>query len=427
MGDWAKAHREWLTAKYSGDEARKRSVGTNLISDQNQDSSYFGSLAIGTPPVSYNVILDTGSADLWLADSNCSSCNGVATFNPNSSSSFSSSGSPFSISYGSGQATGYAGSDTVQMAGFKVTNQTFGLADQVSSGLLNNPVSGLLGLAFKQIAASGATPFWQALVEGGAWDQPLMAFHLTRHVGDPSSQNLEYGGSLTMGGTNNSLYTGDIEWHNLATNPSFWVLSLTSLTTQGNAVSIPGGREAYSAIDTGTTLVGGPSDVIHEFYSKIPGSSPGSGSFDGYYTYPCNQHVNATMSFGGKNWPISESDFKLTQLTPSTCLGAFFVLSTGRSAPTWIVGDTFLKNVYSLFRYNPPSVGFAQLSDTAQSLNNANIPAPSPTIGSVAASVAATSLPSSMAADAASETRTHSLLVLFVTAWTLSLLGGSLL
>lgn len=68
------------------------------------------------------------------------------------------------------------------MAGFKVSNQTFGVCDTVSSGLLTSPVSGLLGLAFKSIASSGATPFWEALAAGGAWDSPLMAFQLTRFV-----------------------------------------------------------------------------------------------------------------------------------------------------------------------------------------------------------------------------------------------------
>ncbi|KAG5717259.1 hypothetical protein E4T56_gene19947, partial [Termitomyces sp. T112] len=95
-------------------------------------------------------------------------------------------------------------------------------------------------------------------------------------------------------------------------------------------------------------------------------------------------------------WPISEADFRLSQLTQALCLGAFFELNTGASAPSWIVGDTFLKNVYSVFRYDPPSVGFAELSSVALALNGANTPVPSATIGSVAATVVATgSVPTS--------------------------------
>lgn len=39
--------------------------------------------------------------------------------------------------------------------------------------------------------------------------------------------------------------------------------------------------------------------------------------------------------------------------------------ASGRGANstiTWVVGDTFLKNVYSVYRYDPPAVGFATLT-----------------------------------------------------------------
>ncbi|KAG6820410.1 hypothetical protein H0H93_000917 [Arthromyces matolae] len=350
-GKWAVAHRQRMSAKYGSAEATKRSTGTAL---------FFGSLAIGTPPTSYDVILDTGSSE------------------------------PFQISYGSGKASGYLGSDIVQMAGFSVTNQTFGVCDTVSSGLLTSPVSGLLGLAFQTIASSGAIPFWQALVEGDAWDSPLMAFHLTRFLNVSTAEVLEYGGSLSMGFANQSLYTGDIEYHDLAATESYWILALTSLATNGESISIPSGTDSYAAIDTGTTLVGGPSKYLSQFYAQIPGATAGTGNFQGYYTYPCDTTVNPTMSFGGKDWPISEADFRLTQLSQDTCLGAFFELTTGSSAPSWIVGDTFLKNVYSVFRYNPASVGFAELSDLALAYNGADTPVPSATIGSAAATVIAT-------------------------------------
>jgi cathepsin D len=87
---------------------------------------------------------------------------------------------PFNIVYGSGQATGALGQDVIEMAGFSVSNQVFGVCDAISQGLLSNPVSGLVGLAWQQIANSGAVPFWQTLAGSGQWDQPLMAFQLTR-------------------------------------------------------------------------------------------------------------------------------------------------------------------------------------------------------------------------------------------------------
>ncbi|PPQ79697.1 hypothetical protein CVT25_003271 [Psilocybe cyanescens] len=348
-GVWAKNHREGLEAKYGNPKHDKRATGTNLITNQNGDSSYFGSLAIGTPPTAYNVILDTGSADLWVADSECiTGCSNVPTFSPSSSSTFQNQSTSFSITYGSGQAAGSLGADTIQMAGFAVTNQIFAVCNQVSSGLLSNPVSGLLGLAFQTIASSKAEPLWQTLVSSGAWDSQLMAFQLTRYLNDSSTQTEEPGGSFSMGFTNTSLYTGDIDYVDMPVQGSYWILPMTELIVQNTAINLPSGQASYAAIDTGTTLVGGPSEFIAQIFAQIPGSQAGSGNFENYYTYPCDTSVNVSLNFGGsRSWSISPADFQLSRLTRTTCLGAFFVLSTGSSAPRWIVGDTFLVRVPS--------------------------------------------------------------------------------
>ncbi|PBK99083.1 aspartic peptidase A1 [Armillaria gallica] len=391
-GQWAKNNREMLMTKYGASIPQKRSSGSNLLVNQNTDSSFYGSLAIGTPSVSYNVILDTGSADLWVADSNCvTGCSSIPTFNTADSSTFVNKSTEFSISYGSGGAAGFLGSDTVQMAGFSVSDQVFAVCDTITSGLLSDPVSGLLGLAWASISTAQTTPFWQALASGGAWDEPLMSFQLTRYLGVNGASSLEPGGTFTMGFVNSSLYTGEIEYMDLVDSGSYWLLSLSSLTAQGTSVTIGSGSNAYAAIDTGTTLVGGPSAYIANLYSQIPEATPGTGDYDGYYIYPCDTDVNVTMSFGGKSWSISNDDFQLTQISQSECVGAFFELTTGNSAPAWIVGDTFLKNVYSVFRYNPPAVGFAALSEYALSMNgDTGARVPTATIGSIAAAVSAT-------------------------------------
>ncbi|KAG2125045.1 aspartic peptidase domain-containing protein [Suillus clintonianus] len=386
---WAKNEREALTVKYGG-SIEKRSTGTNLITNQNADSSYYGTVAIGTPPVSFNVILDTGSADLWVADQACTiGCSKVQLFDDLQSSTFHNLSQPFDITYGSGAAAGTLGQDVVQMAGFSVSSQTFGVVTEASSGLLNPPVSGLLGLGWQTIASSKASPLWQTLASSGSWTDPVMAFQLTRFINATNAHTQEPGGSFTMGFVNSSLYTGTIDYQALPSTPSYWILPMKSLTVQGNSVSIPTGSSSYSAIDTGTTLVGGPSSVIQNIFAQIPGSQPGTGNWQGYWTYPCTTTVNVAISFGGPSWPISPADFLLTKISSSQCVGAFFELNTGGSAPSWIVGDTFLKNVYSVFRYNPASVGFAALSNTALAMNGVDAAPPSATIGSVSASATA--------------------------------------
>lgn len=86
-----------------------------------------------------------------------------------------------------------------------------------------------MGLGFQTIAASGATPFWQSLAEtSGALDESLFAFHITRFTNDSNANSQEAGGTFTLGATNSSLFTGDIDYQDIPDGaPGYWIQELT--------------------------------------------------------------------------------------------------------------------------------------------------------------------------------------------------------
>ena len=59
----------------------------------------------------------------------------------------------------------------------------------------------------------------------------------------------------------------------------------SALTSQGGSITLESGSSNYAAIDTGTTLIGGPQDAIAAIYANIPDSEPETGDFEGYYSY----------------------------------------------------------------------------------------------------------------------------------------------
>lgn len=89
-----------------------------------------------------------------------------------------------------------------------------------------------MGLAWQSIASSGAEPFWQTLASSGAWDEPVMAFQITRFTNISQVRTLEPGGTFTMGALNSSLYTGDVDYVNLPSDAvTYWTLPLTCTYT----------------------------------------------------------------------------------------------------------------------------------------------------------------------------------------------------
>ena len=98
----------------------------------------------------------------------------------------------------------------------------------MTTGFVNAPVSGLMGLAFQALARTGALPFWQAATNGNLFNSPEMSFYLARNPKPETETSLAYGGVFTLGGTNATFFSGNIEYHDLASTPSFWLLSLSS-------------------------------------------------------------------------------------------------------------------------------------------------------------------------------------------------------
>ncbi|ORY88600.1 aspartic peptidase domain-containing protein [Leucosporidium creatinivorum] len=403
------------TSANSSSATASHTVGRVDVMNFEADLAYYATVGVGVPPQYINTILDTGSADLWIADSTCTTstgCNSITTLNSSSSTTAVDMNTSFSVKYGSGSASGDIWQDYVSFAGYNVSSQAFALVDTVSTDLLSGNLSGLMGLGWQPLAASGVTPFWQNLYQAGVLPFPGFAFALTRFVNVTTASAVEPGGLLTFGYLNTTLFQGEINYVDIPDGlESYWVVQLegvslyrmsnatnsTTTTTSSSSASsttlssatfisdsLPIAEAASTshptlqrtnitmdsamvAIDTGTTLIGGPKDLVEQVYAGIEGSLAATGDYAGYYSYPCAAEVNVSLTFGGVSYNMTSDDFNLgpfgTTNNVSTCLGAFFDLSlSSTSKITWVIGAAFLKNVFSVFRASPPSVGFALLS-----------------------------------------------------------------
>ncbi|CAG7847014.1 SubName: Full=Related to cathepsin d (Lysosomal aspartyl protease) {ECO:0000313/EMBL:CCA71247.1} [Serendipita indica DSM 11827] len=370
-----------LRGKYGVDPTRFRRRALNTVSTTNQDADvgYLVRIQVGTPPKDFNVYLDTELGDLWLSTSSCLRCTSPATgtpFNQTQSSTFSPVQGTLNTTYGYTHIFGTLGSDVVQLGQFQVSSQTFGLATSLGGSILIGGSSGILGLGFRGRASSGAIPWWQQA--STEWSAPQMSFYLTRSRHGPYATNVEEpGGQFTLGGTNSSLYQGSINFINLV-HDRYWAIPMTAIGIVNNKdIQVDSGNQV-AVINTDMKFIGGPSSVLDQFYSLIPGARPGSqvsSSLRNDYIIPCNTSVQATLTFGDQAYTMQASDLIGGKTSDGKrCLGAFFKLdpqylsSPGNASttPTWVIGSAFLKNVYTVLQSEPAAVGFARLRDNVQ-------------------------------------------------------------
>lgn len=101
----------------------KRATGKGDLVEVTKGIMWSGHITIGTPPQSFTVDCDTGSADLFLAGPDCTSstCNSHTKYDPAASSTANNEIQPFNDAYGGGDfVAGTVWSDTVGIVGLTV-------------------------------------------------------------------------------------------------------------------------------------------------------------------------------------------------------------------------------------------------------------------------------------------------------------------
>jgi len=108
-------------------------------------------------------------------------------------------------------------------------------------------------------------------------------------------------------------------------------------------------------------MYGPPADV-DAVYQTI-GGQPFDGG-NGFYSFPCGTPPVISFNWGGKDWAISSKDISLgeTESGSGQCVGALVAQDLGLGDGVWLLGDSFMKNVYTVFSFNQTAVGFAKLA-----------------------------------------------------------------
>uniref|UniRef100_A0A8C4QXI5 Peptidase A1 domain-containing protein n=1 Tax=Eptatretus burgeri TaxID=7764 RepID=A0A8C4QXI5_EPTBU len=221
------------------------------------DVQYFGFIGIGSPPQTFKVVFDTGSANLWIPSKRCShqnrACAQHRRYDSSKSRTYTRVGTPFEIQYGTGSLEGFMSKDVVTIGNLSVVGQRFGEAvQQPGMTFLLAHFDGIAGLAFPSLAVAGATPLFDNMVMQGLLPRPVFSFYLNR------DSSMLPGGELLFGGSDSSHYKGNFHYMKL-TRKEYWQIHMESLTV-GQMMLCRSGCEAI--VDTGTSMITGPSKDI---------------------------------------------------------------------------------------------------------------------------------------------------------------------
>ena len=248
--------------------------GTPECISNYMDAQYYGVVSIGTPPQSFLVVFDTGSSNLWIPSAKCSflqiPCDLHQKYRSGDSSTYKALGDPFAIQYGSGSLSGFLSQDTVTWAGLEIKDQVFAEATKEPGiAFLFSKFDGILGMGWDTISVNGVKPPFYNAVDQGIVAENVFSFWLNR---DAAAGGDGEGGEIVLGGVDPDHFVGKHTWLNV-TREGYWQIAMDDVKLGGVSVGQCGRKGCAAIVDTGTSLLAGPTKVVEALNKRIGAKS----------------------------------------------------------------------------------------------------------------------------------------------------------
>lgn len=167
---------------------------------------------------------------------------------------------------------------------------------------------GILGLGFDTISVNHIQPPFYTMVKQGLLDEPVFSFSLS----DKEKKESE----VVFGGVDSKLFTGKVTKLPLR-RKAYWEVDLQAISFGNETADF---ENTGAILDTGTSLIGLPTDVSELLNAEI-GAKKG---FNGQYQIDCSKREklpNVSFKLSGYNFEITPYDYILE--IQGTCISGF--------------------------------------------------------------------------------------------------------
>mmetsp|Transcript_81289 Transcript_81289/g.174003 ORF Transcript_81289/g.174003 Transcript_81289/m.174003 type:complete len:435 (+) Transcript_81289:95-1399(+) len=320
-------------------------------------SEYYGKISIGSPPQEFEVVFDTGSGNLLLPSKQCSdeACTSHRRFDASRSTSavdVAFADTPdkavakggdrdvVTITFGTGEISGVFVKDDICI-GSICTHGNFVAATQESDEPFSLvPFDGILGLSLPDMAEGPTFSVLDRLTASGMLRRSLFAVFFGNE-GEESE--------ITFGEYRRESMASDLVWAPVTT-PGYWQVQMDDVVLAGENLGIcAGDQKCQVAVDTGTSLLAGPSDVVRMLVKKLRVAEDCSN---------LKSLPNLGFVVGGQVLNLTAEDY--VSVSDDSCsIGLMSLDIPPPKGPLFIFGDPFLRKYYTVYDREHLRVGFA--------------------------------------------------------------------
>ncbi|EKM61755.1 uncharacterized protein PHACADRAFT_112598 [Phanerochaete carnosa HHB-10118-sp] len=334
--------------------------GVNPVPVTSSTVIYTAEVLIGSPPQTFNLIVDTGSSNTWVG------ANPSNPYVPTASSV--NTTDIILIEYGSGLFAGLEYNDTVALGDLSITNQTIGVAQFALGSFSSEGVDGILGIGPADLTQSTTASGDEIpTITDNAWALGLLEEYEVGISFEPSTNSSDANGQLTFGGVDNSKFNGSITYVPItSTAPASGYVGIEQSVTYGSS-NVPILEFTSGIVDTGTTMLVIASDAFAT-YQNLTGAVLDNTT--GLLKITPAQYDNLESLFfniGGETFELTKN----AQIWPRSLNSAIggdadsiYLIVSNLGTPSgegldFINGYGFLQRFYAVYDTVNSRVGFA--------------------------------------------------------------------
>ena len=351
---------------------------------------WYGEILIGTPPQVFKVLLDTGSADLWVPadDAEFKEGSGLGMnyvkrrFNPAKSETFirdSNRTKPIELHYAAGAVTLLSAYDDVKFGDVVIKSQNFGLSVKLKGWVLVVAnFDGIFGLAPGRMAKLSSKTLFENMLDRKLITEPVFAFNLIH-----TRTEEEHGGELTIGGFDRRSFVGELHYVPLLEDQHEWMFRIDKVELRSRRIQrvneslseqpadkyaetiltvCPNGM-CTALMDSGTSLMHGIESDVAKINSQIGANTDGSGM---WYLDSCallDSLPDLVITINGKDFALGPREWIFGHEQGAGRPRRY--CSSLRSRPQsqykhWILSHHFMSYYFTLFDYGQRRLGFAR-------------------------------------------------------------------
>jgi len=317
-------------------------------------TAYFGTVEIGSPKQTFQVVFDSGSGNLLVPASDCNSeaCVAHSRYNQAESGTarrvrcdgVESDEAPqdeVTILFGTGEIWGKCVQDQICLGTVCYPGSFIAATYESKSPFMSFNFDGVLGLALLSMSQGTEFNMMERLKDTAKLHQTLYSVFLSSSETDVETSE------ITFGSVKTSHMSSDLHWVPVSRDTGYWEVKITDITIDNHPQELC--ANCFVAVDTGTSELAGPSAVINELAERLHVLTDCSN----YYQLP-----NLGFLIGGQILNLEPKDYVDKQ--GSSCEVSLMPVDIPPpKGPLFIFGIPFLQKFYTVYDGVNKQVGFA--------------------------------------------------------------------